>query len=207
MSAADAAASMSITHACLFLAAAIAVALCLRLHLLGHQQPLPWEAGGAQPVDGTNGTVLLLRSFLSEAEVQHVLHAGYAALRRLPSYANGRPIDGMYASTELPPGDDPVLSQLDERIASLTGLPVHGHEGTFRVALSQPWPDSGDELQARSAPPSPHRLLLLRLSALATKGQSQNPHTPFHDERAGAESASRHAGPAGAGGDSASLPE
>ena len=97
---------------------------------------LPWEELG-QPVPGTDGSVLLLDGFLSEAEVQHILAAGRQALGLVA--ASPAQQARMYASTELHARDDPVLAALDERVANLSGIPVHSGEGTFRVAVSRPW--------------------------------------------------------------------
>ena len=113
---------------------------------------LPWEELG-QPVPGTDGSVLLLDGFLSEAEVQHILAAGRQAL----GLAAASPAQQarMYASTELHARDDPVLAALDERVANLSGIPVHSGEGTFRVAVSRPWlgAAAATEVKVHSPPP------------------------------------------------------
>ena len=118
------------------LLAAVALSLLLRARVL---PSLPWEEL-AQPIPGTGGSVFLLDGFLSEAEVQHILAAGRQALGLTAPPAAATPQHArMYASTELQARDDPVLAALDERLANLTGIPVHSGEGTFRVAVSRPW--------------------------------------------------------------------
>ena len=118
---------------------------------------LPWEELG-QPVPGTDGSVLLLDGFLSEAEVQHILAAGRQAL----GLAAASPAQQarMYASTELHARDDPVLAALDERVANLSGIPVHSGEGTFRVAVSRPWLGSAaaTDVKVQSIPGKATRL-------------------------------------------------
>ena len=118
------------------LLAAVALSLLLRARVL---PSLPWEEL-AQPIPGTGGSVFLLDGFLSEAEVLHILAAGRQALGLTAPPAAATPQHArMYASTELQARDDPVLAALDERLANLTGIPVHSGEGTFRVAVSRPW--------------------------------------------------------------------
>lgn len=135
------------------------VALALSLMLRARDPPrLPWE-DHAQPVPGTGGNVFLLEDFLSEAEVRHIMAAGRDALglgnpSAAPLLAQQA---RMYASAELQTRDDPVLAALDERIANLTGIPVHSGEGTFRVAVSRPWHNAAaaNDIEVQR-PPSRH---------------------------------------------------
>ena len=153
---------------------------------------LPWEELG-QPVPGTDGSVLLLDGFLSEAEVQHILAAGRQALGLVA--ASPAQQARMYASTELHARDDPVLAALDERVANLSGIPVHSGEGTFRVAVSRPWlgsaaatdvkvqsiPGKATRLPARLAV-QPHRQVQAPHGIRTYVHQVQNLH---HDTAAG----------------------
>ena len=151
----------------------VAVALSQLLRPRAHPR-LPWEELG-QPVPGTDGSVLLLDGFLSEAEVQHILAAGRQAL----GLAAASPAQQarMYASTELHARDDPVLAALDERVANLTGIPVHAGEGTFRVAVSRPWlgAAAATEVKVHSPPPGKATRLPARL-AVQPHHQVQVPH-------------------------------
>ena len=176
------------------LVVAVALSQLLRPRALPR---LPWEELG-QPVPGTDGSVLLLDGFLSEVEVQHILAAGRQAL----GLATASPAQQarMYASTELHARDDPVLAALDERVANLSGIPVHAGEGTFRVAVSRPWlgAAAATEVKVQSPPPppppgkttrlparlavQPHRQVLVPHGIRTYVHQVQNLH---HDTAAG----------------------
>lgn len=119
---------------------------------------LPWEELG-QPVPGTDGSVLLLDGFLSEAEVQHILAAGRQALGL--AAASPAQQTRMYASTELHARDDPLLAALDERVANLSGIKVHSGEGTFRVAVSRPWLGAAAATDVKVQSPLPGKATLL----------------------------------------------
>ena len=152
----------------------IAVALSRLLHPRVLPR-LPWEALG-QPVPGTDGSVLLLDGFLSEAEVQHILAAGRQAL----GLAAASPAQQarMYASTELHARDDPVLAALDERVANLSGIPVHTSEGTFRVAVSRPWlgAAAATDVKVHSPPPPGKAARLPARLAVQPHHPVQAPH-------------------------------
>lgn len=168
------------------LLAAVALSLLLRA---GTLPPLPWEEL-AQPVPGTGGSVLLLDGFLSEAEVQHILAAGRQALGLAAPPAATTPAQHarMYASTELHARDDPVLAALDERVANLTGIPVHSGEGTFRVAVSRPWLGAAAATDVEVQPPAHPAIRVPARQAVQLRHQFHTP--PRH--ATGAEPSSRH---------------
>ena len=151
---------------------------------------LPWEELG-QPVPGTDGSVLLLDGFLSEAEVQHILAAGRQAL----GLAAASPAQQarMYASTELHARDDPVLAALDERVANLSGIPVHSGEGTFRVAVSRPWlgAAAATEVKVHSPPPRESHPFACPASC-ATTPSGSGPSWYTYVRAPGAEPSPRH---------------
>tara|TARA_B110001452_G_scaffold164686_2_gene137423 strand:+ start:266 stop:1186 length:921 start_codon:yes stop_codon:yes gene_type:complete len=145
----------------------------------------PWQAFGAVPLDD-GGCVLLLPSFMSEAEVTY-LRTIKGQIRELIEPPRGE----RFQNAELVGPQaraDPVLNAIEARIGNLTGVAPHANDGALYMSVTRPWrhriyEGGGNRLQNlhhdTNTAPSRFATILMYIHSDMDSEQLEGGHTLF----------------------------